>query len=123
MRRTPLTRRTPLKSDTRIDTHAKRRAISPASEAQRAKVRGAVCRSCGADHSTPAHCVDRSLGGCDSVLCVIPLCVVCHRAYDLHELDVLPLLSREEQAHAAGHLGLIGALERTTNVGWQEKAA
>lgn len=66
----------------------------------------------------PAHVVDRSIGGCSDALCVIALCWACHRSYDLHEIDVLPLLTREEQAHAAGHLGLIGALERATNCTW-----
>jgi hypothetical protein len=81
-------------------------------------VLNAVCRSCGRFGVHPAHVVDRSLGGCDEALCVVALCPVCHRDYDLHTLDVLPLLSREEQGHAALHLGLIGALERTTNERW-----
>jgi hypothetical protein len=45
-----------------------------------------------------------------------------HRAYDDHELDLLPYLEahglRAELGHAVTHLGLIGALQRITNVGW-----
>ena len=41
-----------------------------------------------------------------------------HQAYDDHTLDLLPFLEahglRDEVAHAVGHLGLIGALERLT---------
>ena len=97
----------------------RRTAISPAHRGQRAKVHGVVCRNCGVEGTDPAHTVDRSLGGCDSPLCVIPLCRECHRAYDDHQLDVLPLLDWSEQAHAVSHIGLIGALERLTNLDWR----
>lgn len=109
MRNSELKRKTPFK---------KRRSISPASTEQREKVKGAVCRMCGQSPCHPAHVVDRSLGGCDLALCVIPLCPVCHDAYDSHRVDVLPILNHDEQAHAVSHLGIVGALERTTNVGW-----
>ena len=51
------------------------------------------------------------------MLCVVPLCRRCHRAYDRGELDLLPHLEpawRAQLAHAVGHLGLIGALRRVS---------
>lgn len=62
----------------------------------------------------PAHIVPRPHGGCDHEDCVIPLLRFQHEAYDRGELDVLPYLRLEEQAHAASHLGILGALKRTT---------
>lgn len=100
----------------------RRRGISPASREQRAKVKGAVCRQCGNDIVHPAHVIDRSLGGCDDPLCVIALCPLDHRLYDEHRLDILPLLNHCEQAHAVSHLGIVGALERTTNHHWTTEA-
>jgi hypothetical protein len=115
MKRTELKARTPLKASRKP---VKRRPISPASAEQRAKVRGVACRNCGAHGVHPAHVVDRSIGGCDDPLCVLPLCPGCHRAYDEYRLDILPLLDWVEQGHAAGHIGLVGAIERTTNAYW-----
>ena len=87
-----------------------------ASDAQRAAVAGCRCVVCGTDKRVdPAHVIPRSLGGCDSALCVIPLDRRCHRAYDLGDLDLLPYLEpawRAHLAHAVGHVGLIGALRR-----------
>jgi len=62
----------------------------------------------------PAHIVSRALGGCDDELCIIPLTRRQHRLYDRGELDILPYLTLEEQAHAVSHLGILGALKRTT---------
>jgi hypothetical protein len=98
----------------------KRRPISPASPAQKAKVRDECCLSCGEDpHGyipiDPAHVVPRSLGGCDSPDCVIPLCRICHREVDEGRIDLLPLLEphyRVEQAHAVMHVGLEYARNR-----------
>jgi hypothetical protein len=108
----------------------KRRAISPASPEQRESIHGRACLVTGdTEGLTPAHLVDRSLGGCDSPLCVVPLRLDVHRAYDEHQLDLLPYLEahglREEIAHAVTHLGLIGALQRLTGEHWQpvEEAA
>jgi len=53
---------------------------------------------------------------------VAPLCRPCHRAYDTGRLDLLPHLEprwRAELAHALGHLGLIGLLERVTAERWR----
>jgi hypothetical protein len=112
---------------------ARRRPISPASPAQRAKVQGLSCLGCGREASDylaidPAHLVDRSLGGCGHRDCVVPLCRDafgngCHRAYDEGELDLLPKLEtrddlwRDEQAHAVKHLGIAQAYRRLTNEG------
>jgi hypothetical protein len=99
-----------------------RRAVSPASREQRTKTREG-CRvhglACGA--ADPAHVVDRSIGGCDDELCVIPLCRMAHDAYDRHKLDLLPMLSYAEQAHAVAHLGLLRALKRITGRDWVER--
>lgn len=98
-----------------------RKGISPASPAQRVKAKAAdVCRACGGPRTAavplhPAHIVDRSLGGCDDQLCVWEGCPSCHRLYDDGDLDLLPVISKEEQAHAVLHVGLIGALRRITN--------
>lgn len=52
---------------------------------------------------------------------VVPLCSRtengrggCHAAYDSRDLDLLPYLTLAEQARAAGHVGLVRALARTT---------
>lgn len=82
MRQTPLKRSTP----------TRRRAVSPASPAQREKVRTESCIVCGQPGTDPAHLVPRSLLGCDSALCVLPLCRTCHQAYDQGALDLEPYL-------------------------------
>lgn len=96
-----------------------RSPVSPASSLQRAKAK-AGCRVTGVEHADPAHVVDRSLGGCDDPLCTVPLARLVHDAYDRGEVDLLPYLTREEQAHAVGHLGLLRALRRITGVDWKE---
>jgi hypothetical protein len=110
-RRTALRRLTPLR----------RTPASPASEAQRAKVAGRACLVCGKRPVDPAHLVPRSLGGCDDAECVIPLCRVCHGAFDELRLEVLPHLEpgyRTELAHALRHLSLAALVERVTAHRW-----
>ena len=108
----------------RILANAPRRraTVSLASPAQREK-KATGCRlhglACGPTDA--AHIVDRSLGGCDDAACTIPLCRTAHEAYDAHELDILPLLTYDEQAHAVGHLGILRALERITGSEWLER--
>lgn len=66
-----------------------RRGISPASPAQRAKVREArsiVSLQQGCD---PAHLWPRGRGGCDDPLCVVPLTRAEHEAFDRGQLDIL----------------------------------
>ena len=99
----------------------RRAAVSPASPAQREKVRGERCLVCAGKRVDPAHLVPRSLGGCDEPECVVPLCRTCHRAYDRGELDLLPHLEpgwREEVAHALVHLSLVAALQRLSGQRW-----
>lgn len=82
-------------------------SISPAHPKQRAKVRDERCIYCGKDREQekidPAHLWDRSRGGCDDPLCVVPLCRSCHRRYDEKVLDILPVLITfkcfDEMAH------------------------
>jgi hypothetical protein len=91
-----------------------------ASDAQRAAVAGRACIVCGSEQGVdPAHVIARSLG-CGDALCVVPLCRVCHRAYDTGRLDLLPYLEpqwRAQLAHAVAHAGLIGALRRVSGEG------
>lgn len=112
LRRTgPPARRTPLR----------RSGYQGASEAQRAKVRGARCLVCGTRPVDPAHLVARVRGGCEDSDCVVALCRTHHRAFDRGGLDLLPHLEpdcRVELAHAAGHLPLLALLLRLTGVRW-----
>jgi len=132
MRRTPLRRSTPLRSEpgpvrqlplrrgpwrTPVDGESNgRRAPFGASEAQREKIAGGACVVCRQTKGlTPAHLAPRSQGGCDHPDCVVPLCWTHHRAYDTGRLELLPHLEpqwRAEIAHAVSHLGLIGAVRR-----------
>jgi hypothetical protein len=137
MKRSPLRRRTPLRSERPPASTSslrpgpppvrrtplkrgvlERTATLAASETQRAKVRGRACLVCGAaTRIDPAHLIPRSLGGCDEPECVVALCRSCHRAYDGGALDVLPHLepgSRSELAHAVLRAGMLGALRRLT---------
>lgn len=91
-------------------------AVAPA---QRKKVKGLVCVGCGREVEPedpnwtidPAHLLPRGVGGCDSDLCVIPLCrhlfhpeLGYHRAYDAGNLDIHGKLVEhgyfKEMAHA-----------------------
>ena len=124
MKRTPLARNTPLKANPQP---TKRRPISPASPAQRNKVRLAPCICCDSlGPCDPAHLVSRAEGGDDDPRAVVPLCRRCHRAYDDGNLDLLPSLEphfREELAYAVELVGLLRALERVTNCRWSEGRA
>lgn len=98
----------------------KRGGFTPASPAQRRKVRRQGCRVTGehGPHVHPAHVCDRGLGGCDHEDCVIGLRADLHRLYDMQQYDVLPHLTKDEQAHLVGHVGLISALEQSTGERW-----
>lgn len=105
----------------------KKTALGHASEAQKAKVQREGPRL---DRSLPfvrelfgdrplgeidpAHIAPRPQGGCDSEHCICPLPRLLHELYDEGKLDLLPWLTKEEQAHAALHLGLQAAIKRTT---------
>lgn len=95
--------------------------ISPASPAQRAKVRDLPCLVCGRDRYEaaihPAHLASRPQGGGDDPLDVVPLCAEHHRLFDDGRLSILEHLEpryRDEVAQAVRHMGLIGALHRLT---------
>jgi hypothetical protein len=97
----------------------KRGPVGHASPQQRVKVEAQGCRVTAARPAEsyvvdPAHIVSRALGGCDHVDCVVGLRRDLHIKYDEGKLDLLPLLTLDEQSHAAKHLGLLGALKRTT---------
>src|ERR1700755_2927421 len=66
-------------------TLGKRRPVSPASPAQRAKVKGEPCLVC-CEHSgvQPAHLISRAMcpEGADDPRAVVPLCALDHRDYD-----------------------------------------
>lgn len=95
---------------------ASRKPISPASFEQRLKVRHELCVNCGGLNCDPAHLTSRAQGGCDSRLCVIPLCRNCHRAFDNGALDLEPILAlrqfAEERAHMAGHMSFQQCIQR-----------
>jgi len=97
-------------------------SFTPPSAEQRAKAKMQGCRIKGehGPHIHPAHVTPRSLGGCDERDCVVGLRADLHRLYDEGvDIGLLEVLTPEEQAHAASHLGLLGALKRTTNTDWQ----
>jgi hypothetical protein len=104
-----------------------RRAVSPASPAQREKCSGKPCVACGSPFQTvPAHLIDRAQGGDDDPRITVPLCPGCHNAYDgragMQRLDLLPFLEpghREELAYAVQLVGLVRALQRITNSHWR----
>lgn len=83
------------------------------------------CRVCGAParYCDAAHTVDRSLSrsGFDEPDFIVPLCSAirgadndCHGAYDRHELDILPYLTKTEQAAMVRELGMARAWKRAT---------
>jgi hypothetical protein len=102
----------------RKPSRLRRTPLGHASAEQKRKTEAQGCRVSAWTFETgtvhPAHVVDRGIGGCDSELCVIGLRADLHREYDRGELSILEFLTLEEQEHAAGHLGLLGALKRTT---------
>lgn len=94
----------------------KRSPVGRATAQQRSKVQAEPgCRFCRRTPVDPAHVVSRARGGCDEPECVIALCREHHRQYDEGWLDVLPLLSKAEQAHAVGHVGIVAAYHHTTH--------
>lgn len=118
-RTSPLTRGAPIKRSEPLKrkTKPKRRAISPASPAQRAKIKDQPCVVCGARATTPMHLWPRGKGGCDDPLCVLPACWACHRDYDTMKLDLLPHIVKRhlaEIAHAHLHAPPVAVLERLT---------
>jgi hypothetical protein len=108
-----LAREQPLKRNSK----PKRRPISPASPAQRAKVKDRPCVVCGAPATTPMHLWPRGKGGCDDPLCVLPACWLCHRLYDTKRIELLPHIvkrHRAEIAHTQLHTDPVSLLARLT---------
>lgn len=132
MRRKPLERRTPLKAHTELKRggelkrsapKSRRGAISPATPAQRARVKDRACIVCAAHPCQPAHLIDRSLApeAGDRVVIVVPLCPPCHYEYDEGSLDLSPYLEphwRDSVAAAVEAVGLLRALKRITKATW-----
>lgn len=78
------------------------------------------CRSCGhAQGLEAAHVVPRSrvtVGGEDPRN-IVPLCGLCHGAQHAGRLELLPLLTREEQSYVVSLVGIAEAFRRTTSRG------
>lgn len=73
------------------------------------------CRfGCTSTDLDPAHIVPRSRGGDMDPLNIVPLCRQHHTAFDSGTLELLPVLTREEQAHAVGLIGVAEVYRRTT---------
>jgi hypothetical protein len=110
------------RTDLRRREAPRRRSISPASNAQRAKVRDRACIVCARGPCHPAHLIDRALGGNDDPRAVVPLCPSCHRLYDDGTLSLLEHLEprwREELAYAVELVGMLAALQQITNSRWE----
>lgn len=77
-----------------------------------------ACRICGGSDPEAAHIIPRSqvrppAGEHEDN--IVPLCRECHQSYDTGRLDILPVLTRAEQAKAVELHGLVGAYRRITN--------
>jgi hypothetical protein len=100
-------------------------SISPASKAQRDKVRHAKSIYSARPGCDPAHIWPRSRGGCDHPDCVIPLTRDEHNEFDAHRLDILScLVARKcwaEMAHPiiAHGVSPLQLLERLTGQEWR----
>lgn len=103
-----------------------------ASKAQRDKVRDLRCIVTGLDRFEttihPMHAWDRSRGGCDHPLCVVPGSAEIHRLYDEKKLDILPALVTNgyfaEMAHVieAHEVSPTRLIERLTCSEWKPVA-
>jgi len=108
----------------------RRGGISPASDAQRAKIQGQDCIviGCANPAADPMHVMDRSLGseGQDDPLAVVGGCRVHHDLYDTGKLDLLPHLekgARKELAFAVERFGMLAVLRRVTCQRWGPMAS
>lgn len=76
------------------------------------------CRSCGVPHAIhpldAAHTIPKSLGGKATYDSVIPLCRACHDAQHRREIELLPLMTREEEMEAVRAVGLARAYRYLT---------
>jgi 5-methylcytosine-specific restriction endonuclease McrA len=88
--------------------------------AAREKVeRESFCRHCGTPFDLDAaHIIPRSRvkpGPAEDALNIVPLCRAHHSLYDGGTLDLLPVLTRPEQAYAVELVGLEEARRYITN--------
>jgi hypothetical protein len=106
---------------------ARTRAISLATDEQKAKVAGLACVALGEGPCSgpidPMHLIDRSLAPSmgDDIRAVVPCCRRHHDLYDGHQLDLSPFLEprwRTEVAWAIEAVGLFRALQRITGRDW-----
>lgn len=68
------------------------------------------CRNCGSrQRLDPAHTIPRSLGGGSHADSVIPLCRSCHDAQHRGEIEMLALMTTEEQVEAVRVVGIARA--------------
>lgn len=77
-----------------------------------------VCRVCRLNPPEAAHIIPRSRinpGLAEDARNCCPLCRECHRAFDEERLDLLPYLTRDEQAYAVELVGLFEAYRRISN--------
>ncbi len=78
-----------------------------------------MCRMCGNYYGVQAaHIVPRSrlvVGeGAEDPRNIIPLCFRCHGQQHAGTLELLPLMTREEEGYVASLVGIAEALKRTT---------
>lgn len=102
--RTTFRKPTEEKAKSRSTFSQPKKAISPASEEQRAKVEGALSIVSGKTPCDPTHLWDRRLGGCDDPLCVAPTTRFEHREYEEKRLDILPALVAGGYFAEMGHV-------------------
>lgn len=84
------------------------------------------CRICGTNRGLEAaHIIARSstkaARGYDDPDNIVPLCREHHQQFDLRQLDVLPVLSFEEQARAVELVGLERARKRVAPTLYQHE--
>lgn len=79
------------------------------------------CRVCGVPDTIhaldPAHVIPKSLGGRNNYESVIAMCRACHDAQHRKEFELLPHLTRAEEAEAVWAVGLGKAYRYLTNGG------
>lgn len=86
-----------------------------------------ACRFCGRTDLKldPAHIIPRSRvspGAGERAENIVPLCRSHHAAYDQSKLDILSVLTRDEQAYAVELVGLFEAYRRITGERWRAAA-
>lgn len=89
-------------------------------ESAHSKIAGEVCRICHQGPVDPAHIIPRSRvrpGIGENQDNIVPLCRFHHDLYDNGDLDLLPYLTRTEQATAVFLVGLAEAHRTITNAG------